>query len=255
MQYIRTILLLFLIVFATSLIAQTRIQSVHQVVKGETLHSLSEKYGVTIADLLSVNPEMSAKPNKKIKKGYLVNIPERKTNRPVSVVSQDTFSVAVVLPLTTAGKEGERCLEFYRGLLMAADKERENGRVVKVVAIDEPGVKLGVSDVVNALLEIKPSAIVGPLYPQHFSAMSEVAKSLNVQLIVPFSSKVKEVETNSNIHLLNAPTAVVQELSWRLFDSLFGKKRCVVIKTKDATDAEVVNHWVSNLNMQDGVRL
>ena len=54
MQYIRTILLLFLTVFATSLIAQTRIQSVHQVVKGETLHSLSEKYGVTIADLLSV---------------------------------------------------------------------------------------------------------------------------------------------------------------------------------------------------------
>ena len=247
MQYIRTILLLFLTVFATSLIAQTRIQSVHQVVKGETLHSLSEKYGVTIADLLSVNPEMSAKPNKKIKKGYLVNIPERKTNRPDSLVSQDTFCVAVVLPLTTAGKEGERCLEFYRGLLMAADKERENGRVVKVVAIDEPGVKQGVSEVVNALLEIKPSAIVGPLYPQHFSAMSEVAKSLSVQLIVPFSSKVKEVETNSNIHLLNAPTAVVQELSWRLFDSLFGKKRCVVIKTKDATDAEVVNHWVSNL--------
>ena len=73
MQYIRSFLLLFVTLFTTAVIAQVQISSVHQAQKGETLSSLSAQYGVTIEEILAVNPEMSPKPNKKIKKGYLVN--------------------------------------------------------------------------------------------------------------------------------------------------------------------------------------
>ena len=171
--------------FAT---AQTRIGSVHQVEKGETLYSLSRRYGVTVEALLSVNPEISSQPNKKIKRGYLINIPEA-----VPVQVADTFKMAVVLPFSAEGKEGERSIEFYRGLLMAADAERENGRCVNIVAIDEPQVKDNLTDVVNALSQQKFDALVGPLYPTHFQAITNYANAYRVKNIIPFSSKVKQV--------------------------------------------------------------
>ena len=249
MQYIRSFLLLFVTLFTTAVIAQVQISSVHQAQKGETLSSLSAQYGLTIEEILSVNPEMSPKPNKKIKKGYLVNIPGRKE---VVLTQQDTFCLAVVLPLSSTGKEGERCLEYYRGLLMAADKVRENGRVIKIVAIDEPGAKKNIEDVVDNLYAINPDAIVGPLYPQHFQAMSTLSLSLDVKLLVPFSSKVSEVEFNPNIYLLNAPAVVVQENSFQLLNNVFKNRRFVIVRTNDASDRDVVNYWNDKLLMQRG---
>ena len=250
MQLIRPILLILLTFFTSTVIAQNVIRTVHEAKKGETLNSLSEYYSVTVDALLSVNPEMSSNPKKKIKRGYLVNIPERIFGD-YSVVSKDTFCLAVVLPLSASGKEGERCLEYYRGLLMAVDKVRQNGRCIKVVAIDEPGVKKGISEVVSKLNNLNPDAIVGPLYPSHFQPISAVSQSKNIQTIVPFSSKVKEVETNPNLYLLNTPLSVVQEVSYSLFCSKFRGRRCVIIRTNDASDADVVNYWVNRLWQQN----
>lgn len=250
MQLIRPILLVLLAFFASSAVAQNAIRTVHEAKKGETLNSLSEYYSVTVEALLSVNPEMSSNPKKKIKRGYLVNIPERNGGY-YPAASQDTFCLAVVLPLSASGKEGERCLEYYRGLLMAVDKVRQDGRSVKVVAIDEPGVKKGITEVVSKLNDLNPDAIVGPLYPSHFQPISAVSQSKNIKTIVPFSSKVKEVETNPNLHLLNTPLSVVQEVSYNLLSSKFRGRRCVIIRTNDASDADVVNYWMDRLWKQN----
>lgn len=225
--------------FAT---AQTRVGSVHQVEKGETLYSLSRRYGVTVEALLSVNPDISSQPNKKIKRGYLINIPEA-----VPVQVADTFKMAVVLPFSAEGKEGERSIEFYRGLLMAADAERENGRCVSIVAIDEPPVKDNLTDVLNALTQQKFDALVGPLYPTHFQAITNYANAYCVKNIIPFSSKVKQVETNRYVYLLNTPQEQLNKSSFELFHSQFAGSRCVVVRTVDSSESALVNYWMDKM--------
>lgn len=225
--------------------AQVRIGSVHEVEKGETLYSLSRRYGVTVEALLSVNPEISSQPNKKIKRGYLINIPE---TAPVQVA--DTFKLAIVLPFSAEGKEGERSIEYYRGLLMAADAERENGRCVSIVAIDEPPVKESMTDVVNALTNTQIDALVGPLYPTHFPSITTFANAYRVKNIIPFSSKVKQVETNRYVYLLNTPQEQLNKSSFELFHSQFAGSRCVVVRTVDSSESSLVNYWMDKMLTQ-----
>ena len=180
MQHIRIFLFLVASIFATVAVSQTRIRTVHEAKKGETLSSISQQYGVSVEALAGANPEISSQPDKKIKRGYLINIPESVA---AVVATRDTFCVAVVLPFTAEGKEGERSIEYYRGLLMAAEKERETGRCLKFVAIDEPGVKQGVAEVVTQLTQITPNVVVGPLYPSHFQAVSTYANAWLLQLL------------------------------------------------------------------------
>ena len=244
MQYFRTFLFILTFFLATVAVCQTRIRTVHETQKGETLNSLSQQYGVSVEALVSVNPEISSQPDKKIKRGFLINIPEGKN----AVVAEcDTLCIAVVLPFTAEGKEGSRSVEYYRGLLMAADKERESGRSLKFVAIDEPGVKAGVAEVIEQLTSTSPNVIVGPLYPTHFQAIATFANAYRVKNVIPFSSKVKQVETNPYIYLINTPVDLVQSNSFELFHSKFRGSRVVVVRTTDASESNLVNSWMDNM--------
>ena len=242
MQYLRIIILIIGAFCAAMATSQTRIRLVHEVEKGETLNSIAQRYKVEVDAVVALNPDIPANPDKKLKRGYLINIPEAK-----AAVSRDTFKLAVVLPLSAEGKEGERSVEYYRGLLMAVDAERQKGRCFSVTAIDEPGVKEGMTDAIAALTVAAPHAIVGPLYPTHFQALATYANAYRVKTVIPFSSKVSQVENNPYLYLLNTPQQMVQPNSFELFKSRFSGCRCVVVRTVDASEATLVNYWVDNM--------
>lgn len=241
MQYLRILILIFGALYANFVTSQTRIRLVHEVEKGETLNSISQRYNVPVAEVVALNPDVSSNPEKKLKRGYLINIPESKKEQ---AVPRDTFKLAVVLPFSAEGKEGERSVEYYRGLLMAIDTERQKGRCFSVTAIDEPSVKEGMTDAIATLTADVPHAIVGPLYPTHFQALATFANAYRVKTVIPFSSKVKQVETNPYLYLLNTPQDIVQQNSFELFNSRFSGYRCVVVRTIDASESTLVNYWM-----------
>ena len=249
-HYIRTVFLLLMFACATLSVAQKRVVAVHEVKKGETLYSLSKQYGVTLEDLTAVNPDISKNPDKKLKSGYLINIPQNENDK-TEVTTEDTFKLAVVLPFSAEGKEGKRSIEFYRGLLMAMDKERERGACVSVMAIEEPQVKEGVTNVTTTLSTCDGlDAVVGPLYPTHFQEISDFCKTHQLENVIPFSSKVKQVEANPYIYLLNTPQNIVEQNSFDLFESKFEDRRCVVIRTIDGAEAPLVNSWIEKMLMR-----
>ena len=105
----------------------------HKVKKGETQWSIAKDYGITLEELKAANPEMSAE-NYQLKKGRKILIPAPKAvvvpkAAPV-YAGYPSANVAVLLPLTAKGAEGARSLEFYRGLLMAADRMKEQGKTI-----------------------------------------------------------------------------------------------------------------------------
>lgn len=244
MRFYRLILVLAFVFGISEAYSQLRIRKVHETQKGETLNSISAEYGVTIEDLISVNPDISKQPNKKFKSGYLINIPDVGI---VGVESNDTLNLAVVLPFTTQGKEGQRCIEFYRGLLMSADEERQKGRCIKIMALDEPVANNDLTHVIAQLNQDVPDVIVGPLYPTHFSELSTFVRDSGVNTIIPFSSKVKEVDENPYLFLLNTPNEMNIHNGFTLFKSVFEHSRCVIIRTTDASKTVLVNSWMDKM--------
>ncbi|MCF0197558.1 MAG: LysM peptidoglycan-binding domain-containing protein, partial [Bacteroidaceae bacterium] len=114
------------------------LDNMHKVQKGETVYSISRMYGVSVEALERANDIK----DHKIKKGTLLNIPTPPPPpTPTPVVESnpiktryDHLRVGVLLPLEEQSERAGKFVEFYQGLLMAADSVRGEGTRLDIYA-------------------------------------------------------------------------------------------------------------------------
>lgn len=238
------------------------VAKIHKVKKGETMWSISQKYGLTVQDLVAANPEMAA-PDYKLKKGREVNIPQAKPKTKVDSVAQKkakpkekiqgqtTVKVAVVMPFKTGEAESDRCLEYYRGFLMAADEVRANGKNIEIYTYNEPAAAQSMDSVLNLVRQRHVDLLVGPVYTTHIPALANFAVAENVKNLVPFSSKVKQVASNPQIYLVNAPDANKHAQVVNLFTKVFRQKETVVfLQTKKRNETAFTDYMTRCLTRE-----
>ena len=81
LKYVMTLLLMAVVV---SVAAQTQnVRTMHKVEKSETVFGIAKKYGITIEDLIAVNPEMKQQ-GYELKAGDTLCIPYAKNQTPQS---------------------------------------------------------------------------------------------------------------------------------------------------------------------------
>ena len=230
----KTLSILLLLV---GLLCGLQAQQMHRVGKKETLWSLSRQYGLTVDELVDANPEMRSS-DYKLKKGSMVLIPAPRSAAVPSETPKagmECLNVAVLLPLEASGSEGDRSIEFYRGLLMAAKvAARASEKEINVICCNEPPAAAPMGETLAGLNGKNLHLIVGPVYPSHFSALSDFVRGQRMRLVVPFSSKVEEVKNNENIILLNTPDGYEWLYASRLLMQRFeGVERVVRIRTTE----------------------
>lgn len=211
MRTIPRYLILIFFVFACSVFtsnAQTSgVASVHEVSKGETLFGISKKYGVSIEDIMNVNPEMKQS-SYVLQIGNKINIPKRKTNmsstKPTTTQISTTtnavkpIKVGVMLPLHNDNGDGQRMVEYFRGLLLGIDRLKKDGISVDVSAWNVPIE----ADIRLTLMEKnadKCDIIFGPLYTKMVKPLAEFCKKNNIKMVIPFSISGNDVENYSEI--------------------------------------------------------
>ncbi len=197
----------------------------HKVKRRETLYGITRLYGITVDQLAEANPQIMER-KFKLKRGMMLNIPEPRpiadpaaenvqnkgTAQPDKGILENDekdmekkVRVAVLLPLKSTKGEGERSIEFYRGMLMAAEQFKKNGANIEIRAYDEG---TATSDITTALQDVenmKADVLVGPVYPAHFNPVSDFSKRTGIRVVVPFSSKVEAAAHTPKMYLLNMP--------------------------------------------------
>ena len=197
----------FLVVFAWLIVmplsAQTNLwRDIHKVKKGETVFSIAKEYDVTIDDILAANPEMK-EPGYELKKGSWVFVPFSKKGDKTSkeermVIPAKTIKVGVMLPLHNVNGDGNRMVEYYRGILMACNELRREGINTEIYAWNVPEEV----DIRTTLLEKeadKMDVIFGPLYTKMVQPLSGFCKTYNIKMVIPFSINGNDVTENPNI--------------------------------------------------------
>ncbi len=230
--------------------------SVHKVKRGETIWSVSRQYGLTVDELVAANPEMK-EAKYKMRKGDEVKIPAPKPKvvtppAPPAPKGLERVKVAVVLPMKPQHAESARCIEYYRGFLMAADKLKKEGKHVEVYAYDEPEQSASME---TLLAEIKKNGIhlvVGPIYSAHAASVAHFTKTEKIKMLAPFSSKLKQVETHPGLYLVNAPDKDKYRYVTHLFTKAFNKKdtRVLVLHTKKKTEKPFTDFLTRSLSEQ-----
>lgn len=199
----------------------------HKVKRKETLYGIARQYGLTVEELLAANPSVDTTKTK-LKKGTELIIPEPRRQ---AATAAKVRRMTVVLPLLDEGVAGRRCIEFYRGMLMAIDQLRDEmqGELV-ITTLNEPASGASLSHLKEKVVASEPDVVVGPLYPGHFETVRGwVAARSKTDWLIPFSSKYPSVISQPQTILLNAPDEYKGRMAADLFVQHFRQARIVLL--------------------------
>lgn len=193
---------------------------VHIVEPKETLYSLSRKYGVEVEAIIKRNPESQ----NSLQAGSALFIPRKPTAQiaqvaETAVANVDTniqtsptlhfegkraqaIKIAFLLPfgvdLSKNDPNMQRFTEFYQGALIAIYEAKQKGISFEIFTFDTDKTEselMAVLDKNNEQLK-KMDVIVGPAYTNQVALVSDFARNNRILTIIPFTSRVLDIETN-----------------------------------------------------------
>lgn len=248
---IRLFLCLCALVFAAAVSAQTmKYQDLYKVKKKDTIYGIAKKYNITIDQLISANPDMQ-KPDYTLQKGDQLVIPAplpaptqpvQPAQQPAAQVAKKSSSavrIGVMLPLHNVDGDGQRMVEYYRGILMACDSLKAQGISTDVRAWNVPidgNVQQTLAD--NHAKDC--DVIFGPLYTKQVKPVGDFCRRNNIKLVIPFSINGNDVASNDHIMQVYQSAQQQNELAVNAFVERFKGCHAVIIDCNDTTSRKGV---------------
>ncbi|MBQ8153920.1 MAG: LysM peptidoglycan-binding domain-containing protein [Prevotella sp.] len=281
-----TLLLFMVLTTETALAQQPKIRQQHEVKRKETIFGISRMYGITIQELIDVNPEMNM-PGYELKKGTIINIPWSKnepqaptndvptpnSQQPAAPVKAEGLDVrnreirvGFMLPLHKINGDGKRMLEYYRGFLMACDSLRANG-----ISTDIRAWNVAEDTDINTFLQDPKAAacdvIIGPLYSKMVKPLADFATQHDIRVFIPFSINSHEILVNRNLMQVYQPQTEQNESIIEHFMERFSDTHPVFIDCNDTTsqkgiftfglrrrlEAKGIDYKITNLTSSDAM--
>lgn len=243
---IRLFLCLCALVFAAAVSAQTmKYQDLYKVKKKDTIYGIAKKYNITIDQLISANPDMQ-KPDYTLHKGDQLVIPAPVTTTPQPVQStqqpatpavkksSSAVRIGVMLPLHNVDGDGQRMVEYYRGILMACDSLKAQGISTDVKAWNVP-IDANVQQTLADNNAKDCDIIFGPLYTKQVKSMGDFCRRNNIKLVIPFSISGNDVVSNDHIMQVYQLPQLQNELAVNAFVERFKGCHAVIVDCNDTT--------------------
>lgn len=224
----------------------------HTIQPRETMHGLTRRYGVSSAQLISLNPRLK---KEGLKVGMVLKVPT-KVNVPVGaeeevVMSEyevnallndmkemafvDHIQVALLLPFMsnelTVSSEAARCIEYYEGLLLAIDKLKKEGCPVILSVYDTGKGTDKVKEILKEKAVRDAHLIIGAVQNDQIKLVADFAQQNNIKYVIPFTSKNDDVLTNSNLFQVNTPHSYLYSIAAQAACDLFRNDNIILVKT------------------------
>lgn len=166
----------------------------YTVQQGDTVFSIVNKFGVSIDELIALNPELS----KGLKSGMVLRI---KKQDPVYVKKNgDALSVVLMLPFGYSSNETQyrgMALDFLTGAKLAIERNARGGQKLDIKVVDSGNE----SSFKNSLTQINPEntdLIIGPFFKSNVIDVLEFTKNQKIPVVAPFAN-TPELYNYSNL--------------------------------------------------------
>ena len=193
----------------------------HVVQPGETIYSLSRRYGITEAEFALLNDVSQG-----LKAGAIIRLPKAKSaeqeevteviNTPAQVTmnSEITFqklddsqdlNIALMLPMNINSKPNASYVEFYQGFLLGLDEIKKSGKGnTKLTVYNTAHDQLKVQQIVGSTMFEGTNLIVGPVYEDELNPVLQYAHKNNVPVVSPLAN-ISAVQSPALYQLSPAP--------------------------------------------------
>ena len=237
------------------------LDNMHSVVKGETWESIAASYGIPLEELRSANLDVKSE---KLKKGTLLIIPKRSSahaetlpNTSLQSVTDaytpslirtaiPNLKVGVLLPLTD-----KRMVEFYRGLLMAADSVRKSGINLDIYAWDSGTTMTKIEPVLPKLGDL--DILFGPALAVQLQPVAETCREQGVRLVLPFFSG-QPLEDYPLVYNATAPSSILYDAAAKKMMTYYADKNYVIVHSGniDNKGKNLAEAFTKNVTQQIG---
>jgi LysM repeat protein/ABC-type branched-subunit amino acid transport system substrate-binding protein len=204
----------------------------HTVEKKQTLYAISKLYNLSPEEITAANPEVEAG----LKIGQVLKIPvkgteakvEEKQEELIPVVesklqeSPKSLTVALLVPFNTDELDSVKfqkntrtaipqksyaAIEFYEGLLLAADSLSKSGLDLKLMVYDTPNDSLRTERLLEKAELRKTDLIIGPFHNVPAEIVAKYAKRNRIPNIIPFAQQNKLLLGNKYAIKVSASTS------------------------------------------------
>lgn len=211
------------------------LDNMRSVVKGETWESIAASEGISIAELQAANPDVKTS---KLKKGTLLIIPKKPDPVAAAVVEEPEKPVAVIRTAISNLKVGvllpladKRMVEFYRGLLMAADSVRKSGVNLDIHAWDCGTTTAQIEALLPNLKEL--DVLFGPASATQIPPVAEVCKEQGIRLVLPFYSG-QNLQDYPLVYNATAPSTYLYDSALKKLMSFYPDMSYVIVHSGNA---------------------
>lgn len=169
----------------------------YTVLQGDTVFSIVNKFGITVDELIALNPELS----RGLKAGMVLKI---KKLDPAYVKKNDNaLSVVLMLPFGYSTGETQyrtMALDFLTGAKLAIERNASKGQKLDVKVVDSGNE----ASFRNSLTQINPDntdLIIGPFFKSNVVDVLEFTKSQKIPVVAPFANS-PELYNYSNLIII-----------------------------------------------------
>ena len=193
----------------------------HVVQPGETIYSLSRRYGITEAEFAQLNDVSQG-----LKAGAIIRHPKAKSaeqeevteviNTPARATmnSEITFqklndlqdlNIALMLPMNINSKPNASYVEFYQGFLLGLDEIKKSGKGnTKLTVYNTAHDQLKVQQIVSSTMFEGTNLIIGPVYEDELNPVLQYAHKNTVPVVSPLAN-ISAVQSPALYQLSPAP--------------------------------------------------
>jgi len=198
----------------------------HKVQPDETLFSISKRYKVEIPEIIKLNPGSRSKlvvgsdlkiPSTEVTKtkgqkkdSAVLGLKSNKTVEKQSLYKNSekkNIRIAFLLPLMLDQPKNDpsvdRFVNFYEGAILAINEAKQRGISFEVYTYDTEKSEERITEILNNPELKTVDLIIGPAFSNQVPIVEDFAKENKINTLIPFTSKVPDIDSNPYLFQFN----------------------------------------------------
>jgi len=231
----------------------------YTVEQGDTVFSIVNKFGVTIDELIALNPELS----KGLKAGMTLKI--RKLDAAYIKKNGDALSVVLMLPFGYSTNETQyraMATDFLTGAKLAIERNAAAGQKLDIKIVDSGNE----ASFKSSLSQINPNntdLIIGPFFKSNVIDLLDFTKTQKIPVVAPFANS-PELYNYSNLIIVETNNQTYADKIAEEVKAVYSNQKIYIVADakkenanylKSSLDKNVKNAQVTIVNTASEIQL
>lgn len=201
--------------------------------QGDTVFGLLNRFGVTLDQLISLNPNLS----EGLKTGMVLKI--KKLDSVYVKKSGDVLNVVLMLPFgfdTNDSKYRNLSLDFLAGAKLAIERNAQSGKKLDIKVIDAGNEK----SFKNSLTQINQSntdLIIGPFFKSSVLEVLDYVKATKIPVVAPFANS-DDLLVHTNLIIVETNEMVYADRLVKEVKDAYSDQKIYIVADSDQTIAK-----------------